>query len=189
MKSKIDQFTKDLHQSTGGHILYFIHDQERYIENTIAYIVSGAERGDRVFVIENERLSPVIVNKSKELLSKEQFAKVHFINNFDFYSLHGEFNSTKITAYFTSIINPYLQDNDPIRTWAHVEWGQVNDVIKTIGEYEMNANKTISELGILSVCAYDAERVPEGLQEPLMNNHDIFMTDDTILDLSNEEVK
>lgn len=186
MKQKIDQFTKDLMQEAGGHILYYIHNQERYIENTVAYIVSGVEQGDRVFVIENERLSPAIVSKTKQLLSKEQFAKVHFINNFDFYSLHGEFNSMKITDYFSSIVNPYIEAQDSIRTWAHVEWGKVNDVIKTIGEYEMNANKTVSEMGIISVCAYDAERVPEELQETLMKNHDFFMTDDEILNLQKQ---
>ncbi|TDL80406.1 3-ketoacyl-ACP reductase [Peribacillus frigoritolerans] len=187
LKQKIDQFTKDLMQAEGGHILYYIHNQERYLENIVAYIVSGVEQGDRVFVIENERLSPAIISKSKQLLSEEQLAKVHFINNFDFYSLHGEFNSMKITDYFSSIVNPYLEAEDSIRTWAHVEWGKVNDVIKTIGDYEMNANKTVSEMGIISVCAYDAERVPEELKETLMINHDFFMTDDDIFELSKTE--
>lgn len=189
LNQKILQLTKELQLSSGGHIFYYFHDEQKYIENTVSYIHAGIEQGDCVLIIENERIFPSVYKKMQSLLTEEQLTMIHYINNFDFYCLNGDFHSETILEYFSSILDPYLTKNISIRTWAHVEWGNIGEITDVIGEFENQANKAVSSLEQISVCAYDADRVPESLKESLLRSHEFLMTDEEITKQTIEQEK
>ncbi|PLR69219.1 MEDS domain-containing protein [Bacillus sp. UMB0893] len=187
MERKILQLTKELQQSTGGHIFYYFNDLDRYIENTVSYIRSGIDQKDRVIVIENERVYSLIYKKLVLHLTEDELTKVHYVNNFDFYCLNGDFHASTILSYFSLILEPYIIEITPIRTWAHVEWGNVAEITEVIGEFEKQANRAVSSMGLISVCAYNADRVPASLKASLKRSHGFLMTDDDIIPLLNEQ--
>lgn len=116
MNQKIMQFTRELQLSSGGHIFYYFHDEKRYIKNTVSYILAGIEQGDCVLIIENERIFPSVYKKIQRLLTEEQLTMIHYINNFDFCCLNGDFHSETILDYVSSILDPYITKNISIRT-------------------------------------------------------------------------
>jgi hypothetical protein len=166
-----------LQEAHGGHILYFSNNKSLYLENAVSFVGSGVKQGDHVMVIENERVCLQLFQKLSKLLTKDQLEMVHSINNFDFYFSKGDFHPQTIVEYFEVILKPYLKGHHSIRTWAHVEWGNIEEISCKIEAFEFMANNHVPKLELISVCAYDAEVIPDKLKAALLRSHDYLMSD------------
>ncbi|MGG0288056.1 MEDS domain-containing protein [Peribacillus butanolivorans] len=185
MDNNMKQLIKDIQQSNGAHILYCFNELETYMENEAMFIISGVEQGDHILVVENDRIFPFVYKKLQLHLNEEQLAKVHHINNFDFYCFHGDFHPSTMVNYFLENIDTYSERNIFVRTWGHVEWGNDDQAMDAIGEYEKGIDKLITERGLISVCAYDDYRVPAALKSILIKYHRVLITDEKITILAN----
>jgi hypothetical protein len=180
MSNFLVELVKDLKKSNGGHIFYHYNNVENYINHVVSYIVTGIKNGDHILLIENDR-NIIHINKLLEKqLRKEQLSKVHFINNFDFYYSNGDFHPHTILNYFSKNIEPFLETGASICTWGLIEWGDDKEISNKIEEYETQVDKLVNEKGLLSVCAYDANRTSNSLKEALMRCHGVMMTDDEV---------
>ncbi len=94
-------------------------------------IIQGIEQGNHILFIENDRVYTLIHKKIKTLLTRDQVAKFHYINNFDYYCSQGRFYPPTIVEYFSVAIKPFFEKKIPVRIWGHVEWGN-----PTIVEFE-----------------------------------------------------
>ena len=180
LDKKTSQLSNHLEQSKGVHVFYYSCELESYIQNAVSYILSGIEQEDIIIMIENERIYPLIYKRLVLKLTKEQLGKIYFFNNLKFYWLNNNFYPQTILSYFSEIVNPYLEKNKSIRTWGHVEWGDPKDFETTLEEFENEVNKIVSTMKIITICAYNAERVSDTLKEKLMKHHAFFMTDNDI---------
>lgn len=188
MQKVIQSLIKEV-KTTGTHIFYEFHDQERYINNVIAYVTSALELGNHVMIIENDRLMPMLQKKINDLFKEEQLDMIHTINNYDFYCYRGNFHKETILSFLKDMIAPYMEKNIPIQTWAHVEWRDQKEIFHTLGEYEQEADKMLQETNLITICAYDANRVPQTLKDILMDCHDYYMIDDSIRLITRNKVK
>lgn len=188
MQKEIKDFITEV-KSNGAHIFYHFHDQDRYINNLIDYITSALALGNHVMIIENDRIMPIIQQKINVQFNEEQLDMVHTINNYDFYCYRGDFHKETILSYFKNMITPYIEKNIPIQTWAHVEWRDQEEIFSTLAEYEEDADQMLQETNITSICAYDANRVPQTLKDILMDCHDYYMTDASISIINRSKVK
>ena len=66
-------------------------------------------------------------------------------------------------------------------TWGLVEWGDDKEILNQIEIYEKKVDRFVNEKGIISVCAYDQTRTPNGLKDMLIKCHSVMLTDDTII--------
>ncbi|MFF2501151.1 MEDS domain-containing protein [Peribacillus sp. NPDC058075] len=167
----------NLKLSNGEHIFYHFEQMDYYIENAVSFIVSGIKQGDHIILIENESISVRIFNKVRLVLTAEEMSNVHYTDNFAFYCKHGDFHTPTIVADFAEILKPFLDENLTIRTWAHVEWGHQLEIEQKINQFEEVANKSVNEMGIVSVCAYDTATITESIMKNLMKSHEFLMTD------------
>ncbi|MBT2569637.1 MEDS domain-containing protein [Planococcus sp. ISL-110] len=180
MEKEITNIQDTLRTSEGAHVFYYVNELERYIDNAVSYIVAGIKHGDQILFVENERLYPKILKRVEELVSNEQRKNIHYVNNFTFYWRYGNFHPPTILEYFSHLIAPFVEEDLGFRTWGHVEWREEVIIANDIKEYENAVGKLLPQTKAISVCAYDALRVSEGLKEVLMNCHDFLMTDDEI---------
>ena len=179
MHKKILDLISDVKES-GAHIFYSFNNEEKYVDNLIVYITVAIGLGNHVMIIENDRILPVIQRRIKAHLDEEQQKMIHTINNYDFYCYRGNFNKNTILSYLDNMLAPFLENNIPVQTWAHVEWRDQEDIFQNIGNYEKEADQMLQSTKLITICGYDANRVPESLEDILMDSHDYYMTDDTI---------
>lgn len=161
----------------GTHILYCFEELDQYILNAVSYITSGIEKGQHIIFIENEKIFFKLYTILSSGLDEKQLAKVHYINNFDYYCSGGELHPPTTVNYFYKAVAPYYERNISFRIWGHVEWGQQEDIMLTLEKFENAMDNVISENAIHAVCAYDAVRVTDSLKDILMSCHEYFMTD------------
>ncbi|KAB7667130.1 MEDS domain-containing protein [Bacillus sp. B1-b2] len=163
--------------SQKSHIFYSFEVIEQYIEDAIFFAIHGIKKGEYILFIENDRLFPLIYKKLELKLDKYELEKIHHINSLDFYFFNDDFHTPTIIKYFSNYLSPFLTNNKLIRTWAHVEWGNAKEIIKKIEEFEMEADRFVSEEKLLSVCAYDKGRLSNEMINSLMKSHQYYMTD------------
>ncbi|RDI47961.1 MEDS domain-containing protein [Falsibacillus pallidus] len=175
--------TKEILESSGGHIFYEFQLVDDYIKNTVSYITAGIKHGDHVILIENEHFYPKILCQLKKELTPEEIEKVHYIHNFDFYCFRGDFYYKSIISYFEKYVEPFFEKDIPIRSWAHVEWGDSDQLTYYVGEYEKEVDQTLVSLGLTSVCAYDEKRVPPEFRQTLLSCHRMYMTDHEVFNI------
>lgn len=179
MQSKIKELTKSV-KDKGAHIFYPFRDDHKYINNVLFYLHAALEQGHHVMLIENDRLMPIIEGRLEKEFSSDQIEMVHKMNNYDFYCYRGNFHTETIFGYFQKIVAPYIEKNITIQTWAHVEWREQDQIFNTIGEYEQESDKIQRDMDLVSVCAYDENRLPESLKKTLIDCHNYIMTDDSL---------
>ncbi|WP_257985260.1 MEDS domain-containing protein [Bacillus sp. T33-2] len=138
MKEKFSQLIKE---NKHVHITYYITETESYLNNLISYILSGVEENHHILVIQSERLIPQLYSKLEKVLTKDQIAQVHTINNFDYNMSTGSFQPDTIFENLTKIVAPFYEKNISFRTWAHVEWGQQEEIYKILEELENKADR------------------------------------------------
>ncbi|SFC93830.1 MEDS: MEthanogen/methylotroph, DcmR Sensory domain [Bacillus sp. OV322] len=173
----VPELIKNLKQTKGGHIFYPFDNIESYLCNAVSFIVTAAKNGDHVMFIENDRNLLYINKILQKKLSHAEMAKVHIMNNFDFYYSNGNFHPHTVLNYFLTSIAPHQEAGDSICTWGLIEWGNDQEIHNEIEKYERELNKYILNKGVISVCAYDAGRTPESLKKLLMECHGILLTD------------
>ncbi|WP_409299010.1 MEDS domain-containing protein [Peribacillus sp. SCS-26] len=156
-----------------GHWLYLYDNHERYIEDLLAFIETGIQAGSHIILVENDRnflkLKYILKCENKEGLLKN----IHFKNNFDFYFHNGDFHIQSIVQDFELSVQSIKDDSKySIRTWAHVEWRDAEEIMDKIVLYEKISDKLVQEEGLLSICAYHSGRTPAAIQDKLGNCHD-----------------
>jgi hypothetical protein len=184
MNQEMINFTKNLREAEGAHILYLTEQNDRYIANAVSYIVEGVRQGDRVLVVENPRIYPRIQEQLQKVLSDDKLDLIHYVNNFDFYWRNGNFHPAAILEYFEQIVGSFTADGRRCRTWGHIEWGSQEDIEEKLITYEKEVDLRVPHKQVISVCAYDALRVSDQLSERLMHCHGYFMKDNSIAALT-----
>jgi signal transduction histidine kinase len=177
MKSPIMKLTEKLEVTNGGHILYFYENIECYVNNAVSYIVTGIEQRHHLLVIDSRVRFQLINEKLKTILSAEQLTMVYYVDNFDFYRMYGDFHCRSIVKHFGEIIESFIEKDISIRTWAHGDWKEQDGIVAKLEEFENVADHSVNEMGLISVCAYNANTLTASLQMIMMRNHEYFMTD------------
>ncbi|MFC0471099.1 ATP-binding protein [Halalkalibacter kiskunsagensis] len=181
MKMEFVKLNEIIELSNGGHILYVYEDIECYVDNAVSYIVSGIEENHHLIVIDSKERYLLIEERLKHHLSSEKLSMVHYINNFDFYRVYGDFHTNNILLHFQELIDPFFNDDLPIRTWAHVDWKEQSDIDLKLKEFEDEADSTVNDAGLVSVCAYPANSITVSLHMNMMRNHEYLMTDKELI--------
>ncbi|MFT9599951.1 MEDS domain-containing protein [Mesobacillus sp.] len=159
-----------------GHGIYFFQDQDRYISNVVDFVISGLERNEYSIIVENDRIIPLIQKRLTDLLDESRLEKVKFINNYDFYYDKGDFSINSIFDFLPNLIEGY-SENLTVRSWAHVEWRDEPEVSKKLMGSEKEADVIVNQTNLLSVCAYDSERVSEELKQSLLTCHNLLINE------------
>lgn len=162
---------------TKGHVLYFFENQNQYISNVVDFIISGLELNEYSIIIENERITPLIKKRLTVLSNESHLEKVMFVNNYDFYYAKGDFRINSIFDYLPKLIKGYSELDLVVRSWAHVEWREEQKVSKKLLDSENEADKIVTETKLLSVCAYDSERVSKEFREALLKCHNFLINE------------
>lgn len=168
---------KEVHEIqdlTKGHILYFFKNQDQYISNITEFVLSGLERNEYSIIIENDRMTPLIKKSLTEKLNNNCLKKVVFVNNYDFYYAKGDFRVNSIFDYLPNLIEVYSEQGLAVRSWAHVEWRYEPEVSTKLSVSEKEADLIVAKTKLLSVCAYDSERVSK---ESLLSCHNFLVNE------------
>ncbi|RBP92946.1 DcmR-like sensory protein [Cytobacillus firmus] len=171
---------KEVHEIqdlTKGHVLYFSKKQDQYISNVMEFVLSGLERNEYSIIIENDRMTPLIKKSLTEKLNNNCLEKVMFVNNYDFYYAKGDFRVNSIFDYLPNLIEGYSEQDLAVRSWAHVEWRDEPEVSKKLSVSEKEADLIVAKTKLLSVCAYDSERVSHELKERLLFCHNFLINE------------
>ncbi|WP_456272820.1 MEDS domain-containing protein [Bacillus sp. AK031] len=166
-----------LNNLTEGHILYIFEDVEEYIKNVVDFVNCGLEENQYCIIIENDRINLMLQDRLAKILNKSQLSKVVIINNFDFYYAKGDFQCNSIFEYLPKLIENFSEEI-PVRSWAHVEWRDEGEIHQNLSASEKEADVIVSQERLLSVCAYDSERVSGKLKESLINHHNFLLKND-----------
>ena len=170
--------TTNLETITEGHIFYRFKDEEVYINKLIIFIKAGIKRKQHILIIENMRTLSKIKSKIEIMFNDEQLQSIFLVNNFDYYLSSGDFNTTTILSYFQEDLYTIKKYNPSIRTWAQVEWASTEPDEELLKEFESTADDFVREASLLSVCAYDSNRLSSNLNTVLEQSHQYIMTDD-----------
>ncbi|GAA4713802.1 MEDS domain-containing protein [Brevibacillus fulvus] len=175
--------TSKINITTGSHILYFYNDLQGYVENASSFILSGIQMGQHVIFIDSPERYQLILDQLGESLGPHQ-DKLQYIDHYHFYEMYGDFHFERVLLNLNNAINPYISEAIPIRLWGHVDWVDQPGILKKLHSYESQCDITISDLGFLTVCAYDGTSVPAAIQIEMMRSHEYLMTDHELV-LSN----
>jgi hypothetical protein len=163
------------------HVLYAYNGMMSYVEQAVEYIKNSVTVGDYVIFIENERIYPMIHNKLKALLTKEQMKLVHYVNNFDFYFSSGSYHPPAITDYFNKMVQPYVENKISFRSWAHVQWATMEEPLHLIRDFENIVDQAVNSLSFPLICAYEREKMPDHLKTILMETHPYILIEDDFI--------
>ncbi|WP_161598830.1 MEDS domain-containing protein [Bacillus mesophilum] len=181
MDKKTAFLTEEIEIKNKAHILYTYHSEESYVNNACSYIMTGISIDHHVIIIENDSLTKKIQEKLTGTLSEEEFGKVHFFNNYDYYMANNHFHIDRVIENFDQVLAPLMHQNLSVRTWAHVEWPVEKNISQKLIDFEQIADREVNKHGTISVCAYDGNNMSASLQNKLMEWHEYFMTDDALV--------
>jgi len=180
MKEKIVQLTQMIEMNNHGHILYIYDSIDNYIENASYYIFTGIEQGQHVLCIENREIYQRLLLNLQEILSYEQLTHIHYLDNSEFYRLYGDFQCDLIVEHFSNVIDQFKNKNLTVRTWANVEFKAQENILSELKEFEKRADYSVRCANLISVCAYDGNKISASLQNHMLRNHEYFMTDEEL---------
>ncbi|KAB7671207.1 MEDS domain-containing protein [Bacillus sp. B1-b2] len=164
-----------------AHIFYLNKSLHQYIDKVTSYILTGINKLEHVFLIENDRIFSLIMKNLPNSIMPEEMKRIHHINNYDYYFSSGSFNPPYIFEYLNNELDYYMQNKLPFRIWAHVEWAADEGVKEILVEFEREADEIVQNNQILLICAYEEDRLSLSLKEPLMSCHEYIMTDDDLV--------
>jgi hypothetical protein len=168
---------KNIQVKNSAHILYIYDELDCYLENMMAYIREGLDRNHHLLIIENSTIYQSVEKRINDLFSMEEKKCIHYIDNYSFYGCYGDFHIHSIVEHFGELLNPFFNKKLNVRTWAHVEWKDQDDISKKIEKFENTADCSVNEMGLMSVCAYNSSKVTAFLQTAMMRSHEYIMTD------------
>jgi hypothetical protein len=169
-----------LKNNKSAHLLYAYNGMGNYIKNAAAYIVDGVEKDQSIILIENERYYPYLMEELKKYMNEEQMKKIHPVNNFDFYYSSGSYHPPAIIEYIEKTHMPFIENNITFRTWTHVEWSTIDGPLSIVEELETVVDKLVADMGLVVMCAYEEEGMPESLKSSLLRTHKYILTDDDV---------
>ncbi|WP_218197384.1 hypothetical protein, partial [Pseudomonas sp. 2995-1] len=102
-----------------------------------------------IIIIENQPNTLLIRELLASSLSPEETLHVHFINNFSYYQMYGEFCCESTLSYFSEFIEPFQKQNRQIRTWAHVEWEDQKDILPKLIHHEHASDHLLKGTGLI----------------------------------------
>ncbi|GLG02663.1 hypothetical protein Alches_27040 [Alicyclobacillus hesperidum subsp. aegles] len=168
--------THQLHVENGAHVLYFYMNKDVYIANAIAFIETAMAQKQHVVFIESTSLwsdmSQVLLQRYGRIPDC-----VSYVDNCGFYGMTDDFHPDHVHRRLNQAVDPYITQGRPVRLWGHVDWTDEVDIEEKLYRYESSCDFTVSELGFLTVCAYDAKQVPASVQIEMMRTHPYLMTD------------
>lgn len=178
MRSEMNQLIED---ERNVHVLYAFNGTENYINQILTYIEDGIAANDHILLVENERVSRVLQKELSTRFSAQQLELVHYVNSFQFYWSSGSYHPPAIQEYFTKMIQPYVENNQAFRSWAHVEWESVKEPLHLIEDFEKIVDEAVNEHAFPLVCAYAKNKMPEHLQTILMETHPYVLMEDSFV--------
>ena len=180
MKSKLNQLFEE-QQNVHLHVLYKYDGVENYINQVLGYIQDGIAVGDYVILIENSHLYPIIQKELGTQLTKEQIGFIHYVNSMDFYWSSGSYHPPSIVDYFSKKIQPYIDKKISFRAWAHVEWATLEEPLHLIKDFEEIVDEAVNLLSFPLICAYDTNKMPDFLENNLMETHPYVLLEDDLI--------
>ncbi|WP_422123378.1 MEDS domain-containing protein [Planococcus sp. X10-3] len=178
MKSKMNQLFED---ERNVHVLYAYDGMENYLKQVMGFIDDGIVSGDHILLIENERDTTIIQKELSLKYSAEQLEFIHFVNSLNFYLSSGSYHPPAINEYFTKIVQPYLEKEQPFRSWAHVEWESVKEPLHLIEDFERIVDEAVDQYSFPLICAYEKQKMPEHLTTILMETHPYVLLEDDFI--------
>jgi hypothetical protein len=178
LNTKINELLQN-HKS--AHLLYAFNGMDNYIRSAVNYILDGVSSGQSIILIENERYLPHLMKELKKHLNENEMAKIHQINNFDFYFSSGSYHPPAILNYIENMYKPFLDENITFRTWTHVEWSTIDGPLSIVEELEKVVDRLVADMGLIIMCAYEEEGMPEPLKFSLLRTHKFILTDDDVV--------
>jgi MEDS: MEthanogen/methylotroph, DcmR Sensory domain len=170
-----------LQNNKSAHLLYAFKGMNNYIQSAVDYILDGVTRDQSIILIESDRYLPYLMKELKKHLDDNQMAKIHQINNFDFYFSSGSYHPPAILEYIEKMYKPYIEKNMTFRTWTHVEWSTIEGPLSIVEELEQVVDRLAADMGLVLICAYEEEYMPESLKASLLRTHKFILTDDDLL--------
>ena len=174
-KRKMNQLFED---QKNVHVLYSYNDMNNYLKQVLSYIEDGIAAGDYVILVENDRMYPIIQKELSTRLTEDQMKLVHFVNSFNFYRSSGSYHPPAIEAYFTKMVQPYVENKIAFRSWAHVEWASMTEPLHLIADFEKIVDQAVNLLSFPLICAYERKRMPDYLKKILMETHPYVLLED-----------
>ncbi|WP_243835109.1 MEDS domain-containing protein [Alicyclobacillus sacchari] len=168
--------THHVQVENGAHVLYFYMNQDVYIANAIAFIETAMEQQQHVILIESSSLWSAI-SQAWQQRHGDMPTSICYVDNGGFYGMTGDFRPDHVHRRLNQAVDPYITQARPVRLWGHVQWTDEVDIEEKLYRYETSCDFTVSELGFLTVCAYDAHQVPASVQIEMMRTHPYLMTD------------
>ena len=169
--------TKQLQVSNAAHIAYIFKKHNIYMNNLMAYIKSGIDRGHHIIIIENEEIYKEIVKVINNLFSEADQKRIHYINNYEFYRCYEDFNMDSIIESSEKLIQTFSHKQITIRSWARFKWKKQDNIDSLIEEYEKIVDVNINKMKIMVVCAYEASKISASIHMSLMRSHEYIMSD------------
>ncbi|MEQ6391173.1 MEDS domain-containing protein [Bacillaceae bacterium S4-13-58] len=186
-KPPVVKLTDQINISNGSHILYTYNDQVKYINNICAFVSQGLDEGDVIILIDYTHIHGEVINQLNERYTKEDLNKIIFIDNVEFYELNGVFNASTIHEHFGEIINPYLASEKTIRAWGHADIQMQDQLLEKLLDYECRCSELIDHFKMITVCAYDGQKIPSYIICELLSAHQYIMTDSKLLPINSQE--
>ncbi|MCI3927031.1 MEDS domain-containing protein [Paenibacillus sp. TRM 82003] len=173
--------TEQIETDGGAHVLYFYSDRTDYVTNAAAFLEAGLKLGQHTLLIDAEDRYRDILSLLREKLEPPLLDRLLYTNRASVYCGCGRFDPGRVSERVSEVLEPILDVGGTIRTWGNVVWeSDGEDYFDRLEQHERNSDRTVRELGSLSVCAYDAKRVPAHLQNEMLRTHEYFMTDATL---------
>lgn len=180
MEQKIPALALKIRNSSGGHIFYLTRETKHYINNIVVFILDGLKSDEHVLIVENKRLTPLIQKRIQAVLTADELAKVYFFDSYKLYWHKGNFHPSTIVEYFQESFDVSVMSCQYFRTWGHIEWNTGDGLEEELLSYEEQVDDLITAQNLIAVCAYDAIRVEQHLQDKLALYHDYLMEDEKI---------
>lgn len=178
IQSTMNQLFEDQRNT---HVLYAYGEMESYLNQVLSYIEEGIAAEDYVILVENDRIYPIIYKELSTRLTKKQMELVHFVNSFNFYRSSGSYHPPAIEAYFTKMVQPYVENKISFRSWAHVEWATMEEPLHLIEDFEKIVDQAVNLLSFPLICAYERERMPDYLKTILMETHPYVLLEEDFI--------
>lgn len=170
----------DVMQISSGHILYFYENDEAYLENAASFVLTGIEQGHHLMLIDHKQHLAKLDEMLQERTSQDHLGKVHYFDSHSFYGGYEDFHVDAILQYSAELLESYKEQNITIRTWAHVEWEDKDEILPKLSELECISNHNVDKFGLISVCAYNGKQVSTSFFYEMLKHHEYFMTDTEI---------
>lgn len=178
MDDKMVQLTKMMEVGNHGHILYIYDSMDAYMDNAVSYILAGIEQGHHIMLIEDHDVYKQIHQRLKKSLRRDELKCVHSFDNDEFYRVYHGFDCELIVDHFSKLMSGFNKNNITIRTWANVAWDDHEENITSkLEHFEHKADVSVHSSSLISVCAYNGEKISATFHNKLQRSHEYMMTD------------